>query len=330
MVFGIRADSFPLIGTGHVNRCLILAEILKKKKIKSYFICKDIDKENLNKIKKKKISLLRLKKSNKTNIKLDSDLTIKFIKSKRISHLIIDNYNLDLNWKKKVSNFCKLIVIDDFIFKRTYCDYYVNYHDINKKVLNKKKFFQKKCIKLLGPDFSIIKPFKYRKSKKDIIFVFMGGTDKNNFTLKTMKILNNSNFIKYKIIVMVGKYNNKKKQLINFAKKFKNFLIVKDNYKDLYNFFARSKLVISGGGVTMYENLSYGSNSLFIPQSEIQKKIIYNYINHNLLNFVSRPKFLNVKKISRILDYDNQRNIFKRKKIFNKNGAIKIIKNIIN
>ena len=48
MVFGIRADSFPLIGTGHVNRCLILAEILKKKKIKTYFICKDIDKENLN------------------------------------------------------------------------------------------------------------------------------------------------------------------------------------------------------------------------------------------------------------------------------------------
>ena len=51
MVVGIRADSSKTLGTGHVNRCLIIAKLAKKKKIKSYFISKNIDKETIQRSK---------------------------------------------------------------------------------------------------------------------------------------------------------------------------------------------------------------------------------------------------------------------------------------
>lgn len=326
MVVGIRADSSKTLGTGHVNRCLIIAKLLKKKNIKSYFISKNIDKETVKQLKNKNITFHKIRNFKEDEINKDSELTIKYIKLKKITHLIVDNYNLNFKWKKKVSNICKLIVIDDFFFKKTYCDIYINYHD-SKKIMDKKKnFFKKDCKKLLGPKFSIIKPFRYLKKKKKIIFVFMGGVDKNNYTYEIMKFLNHNIFSKYKKIIMIGKFNRNKNQLIRFARDLKNFSTIGDNYKNLYDFFAQSKLVISGAGLTMYEHISYGVNSIVIPQSSVQLKILK---NHKNLNFVNSPAELKKNKIIKLINFFDRKKFLKKTKMFNKEGVSEIIKHII-
>ena len=50
------------------------------------------------------------------------------------------------------------------------------------------------------------------KKKKNLIFVYMGGVDNNNTTMKIIDLLKSKEFLNFKIIVLIGEKNSKKKK----------------------------------------------------------------------------------------------------------------------
>jgi len=191
-----------------------------------------------------------------------------------------------------------------------------------------KRFLKKNCKKILGPKYAIIKNLKEKKIKNDslpLIFVFMGGIDSKNYTSKIIHYLQNEKFKKYKIIILVGEKNLHKKKILFLVKKNKNFLVKIGNLKNLFYFFKKSSLVISGGGVTMYEHLYAGSNSLVIPQSNLQKRICENYDTKKIINYIKSIKELNLSLLSKCLkNKPTKKTILKRKMLFDGNGAARL------
>ena len=331
MNIAFRTDSSLSIGTGHVHRCLNLARKFKKKTNSCYFFLNDFS-GNINNLVEKEFNIFTYpnKNFNYSNQKLnllDANLTIKFIKKLKIDLIFLDHYLLDEKWEKKVSKFCKIVFLSDFINRKSFCDYYLNYNLAYENSLIKNNFFKKDCKKLIGLDYSIIKDLPYLKTfKKNKISIFMGGVDKKNFTSKLIKIFSDKFFSKFKIIVVLGIRNKKKLQIEKQIKKYRNFQIVKGNKKNLYSTFINSKLVVTSVGTTMFEHIVLGLNSVIIAQNNNQKRAAKSLSSLNILNFLNSGKDLNKYYFIKILNENNLQN--KKKKfqsLIDTNGSNRIV-----
>ena len=160
MNLGFRVDASKDIGYGHWFRCLNLSRILKSNN--TYFFSKSY----VNNLKDSKINLIKLKK----NISKDLELIElkKKIQINKIDILIIDNYEYGYSFQKKIKKYVKkLIIIDDYINKKYFCDIYLNYSFFNS---SEKKFLKRKNFKLaIGTKYlPLDKKFHFLKKKKRI------------------------------------------------------------------------------------------------------------------------------------------------------------------
>jgi UDP-2,4-diacetamido-2,4,6-trideoxy-beta-L-altropyranose hydrolase len=333
MNIAFRTDSSFTIGTGHVHRCLNLAREFKKKNIKCYFFTNEYP-GNINILIKNEFDLVRLSTkyskdfySKKQNI-IDSKSSIKLIKKLKIDLIFLDNYLINENWEKNVSKFCKIVFLSDFINRKSFCNYYLNYNTPYENNYISRNLLNPKCKKLIGANYSIIKDLPNLKKKKieKKITIFMGGVDSKNFTSRLINILSDKLFFKFEKIIVIGVKNKRVNIIANQIKNLRNFKIVIGNKKNLYSSFANSKLVITSVGTSMYEHFALGLNSIVIAQNKLQKKVISSLSVLNLINFVYDKRHINKDYIYKIL---NQKNLVEKKKIlqnlFNTKGTRRIV-----
>ena len=79
---------------------------------------------------------------------------------------------------------------------------------------------------------------------------------------------------------MLGINCNYTDEALSISRKNKFVKIIKKNYNSLKYFFENYDLIISSGGLSMYEQIYCRTNSLIIPQNKYQKKICYNFDNY--------------------------------------------------
>lgn len=332
MNIAFRTDSSFSIGTGHIHRCLNIARKFKIKKIKCYFFTNDYP-GNINKLIQEEFTLCKIstkKKdgiySDKVNI-IDANVSIKLIRKHSIDLIFLDNYLINEKWEKKVSKYCKIVLISDFLNRKSFCDYYINYNTPYENSFMSKNL-DNKCKKLIGSDYSIIKDLPNLKKKKleKKITVFMGGVDTKNYTTKLVNILSHKIFINFKKIIVIGVKNKNAKILENQVKNLDNFKIIKGNKKNLYSVFSNSKLVITGVNTSMHEHLALGLNSIVIAQNKLQNKVIDNLSKLNLINFIKYKRNITKYYIYNVLRQKNLSNKNKLlKKLFDSKGTHRIV-----
>jgi len=338
MNIGFRTDSSYIIGTGHIHRCLNLAESFKKKRVNSFFISRNYP-GNINNLIKKKFKLVELKCSNlkkkpfNSQIIKDAEQTIYNIQKFKIKLIFIDNYYINELWENIVGEHCKIVLISDFLERKTKCDYYINCNVFYESSKDYKRILKKNCKKLIGPKYAIIKNFNNKtvnKKNKNKISVYMGGVDTKNYTTKIISILKKNLFKKYKILIIIGQKNLKKNNIINQIKNYKNFEFSIGNKKDLFNYFKDSSLVISNGGTSMYEHMTLGLKAIIVAQTKIQKKICKNLSEANLINFFSAKSNLNSGNINKVLKKKiNFKKSEELKKLYDGKGSKRIVKYLI-
>ena len=126
-----RVDSSLKIGTGHVMRCLALAQVLKEHDVNVEFICRKHKESLIGKIRLSGFFVheLRVCKEVYFDNKLahshwlgatqqqDTDDCIDILKMENAHWLIVDHYGLDEKWEKSIKPYCEnLMVIDDLSF----------------------------------------------------------------------------------------------------------------------------------------------------------------------------------------------------------------------
>ena len=150
MNIAIRVDSSKKIGSGHIYRTLSLAQKFKEKNFKIIFICQNLPGNLINLIKKRNFKIkiihntfLRSERKILTNhfkawtarMQInDSKKTIMILNANRCDWIVTDHYGLSTIWEKEVIKYSKILVIDDLLNKKHFCNLYVNYHaKISKK-----------------------------------------------------------------------------------------------------------------------------------------------------------------------------------------------------
>ena len=120
MKVAFRADASYKIGTGHVIRCLTLAEELRRKNVDCTFICRDHVGNTTDRIIKQKFQVLRLSNAEEFQAtscndvahaawlgcdwEMDAAQTKKCLEEIQPDWLIADHYALDYRWEQYLSN----------------------------------------------------------------------------------------------------------------------------------------------------------------------------------------------------------------------------------
>ena len=199
-----RADSSSTIGTGHIMRDLVLAKQFKDDNI--IFATQEL-KGNINFRIKEASYQIEILNSN------EIDEVIKLIKEYNIHRVVIDNYNIDYDYEKKLKEetSVEIFVFDD-TYKKHYCDILLN-HNIYAQKEKYKTLVPKTCELRCGPKYTLLRDefLNINKNKKNnknkTFFIAMGGSDPLNLNLKILKILKKYKNIKVNLITTQSNQN---------------------------------------------------------------------------------------------------------------------------
>lgn len=287
-----RVDSSFDLGTGHIMRCLTLAEQLRKKNASVSFVSRALPGNIINIIKEKGYQVFELSiESDFNNTSFfdyyeknwleDAKETLNIIKKNisTIDLLILDHYGIDCKWESvlypEVNN---LMVIDDLANREHKCDILLDQNFYLGLENRYTSLVPEKCRLLLGPQYVLLREefvaladsMKDRNGQINRILVFFGGTDPTNETEKTLRALSNFG-AKFQLDVIVGATNPNKKNIQAFCEKHNNFHYF-TQVSNISEFMNQADLAIGAGGTTTWERCFFGLPSITIIVADNQKE----------------------------------------------------------
>lgn len=305
MTIAFRADSSVTIGAGHISRCLALAEELQKQNQQIIFICCDLPGN---------LSNLILKKGYMTEILPASDIfrpakeVIELLAGKNIypNRFILDHYQLGYEWEKELKEkSIPLMVIEDRPNRSHVCDTLLVQNASEPEAATYREFVPSGCRLLLGPQYALLRPEFYTARKQlkresrlpERLFVFFGGTDPTNETLKVIKALSGSETFDFQIDVVTGSGNPCCDRIIQNLKGLpgSQLHIQTDKMAEL---MTQADLAIAAGGVNTFERFCLGLPTIAIGISEDQLDILKRLGEEGYLYYLGASADVTVEGIS--------------------------------
>ena len=287
-----RVDASLQMGTGHVMRCLTLAQALKENGADVEFICRKHKGNLIDKIRLNGFNVYELDVLEEVDDKLahshwlcatqqqDADDCIEILKAEKIDWLIVDHYSLDREWHRKLRHYVdKIMAIDDLADRNFDCDILLNQNLGSQKedYLNK---VPDNIELLLGPNYALLRPefselrgqaLQKRKNTKKIknILVSVGGSDTENLTYKILQSLDDFN-----VVVVLGEASPYNDMIKSYAKERGIEVIV--NANNMAELMLDADLAIGAAGSTSWERCCLGLPTLLFITAENQRAIAEN------------------------------------------------------
>ncbi|WP_024872839.1 UDP-2,4-diacetamido-2,4,6-trideoxy-beta-L-altropyranose hydrolase [Tolumonas lignilytica] len=333
-----RVDSSIDIGTGHVMRCLALADEFKNHEIKTHFICRDLP-GNIHKLILTRghsvtvLPLLALYKS----IAQENDyagwlqVTQEQDAQECISHLkqlnlpsrpiiIADHYALDKSWEVLIKNHSQLLIIIDDLVREHEADIIID-QTLGRSEKEYEKSSQCKTI-LVGSEYAMIRSQFYLKREESIcshnerpmnIFISMGGSDKDNILALILDELKNNKILWIKkIAILINSTSSNYKQIEKITHQCNYDIELINFVDDMANFMSNYSLAIGAPGTTTWERATMGIPAVLIPIAENQQDItrVYKKYNAGEILFPNEIKNNLISALNKIKDnYEDLRNI---------------------
>ncbi|UOQ44121.1 UDP-2,4-diacetamido-2,4,6-trideoxy-beta-L-altropyranose hydrolase [Halobacillus salinarum] len=228
----IRADASVEIGTGHIMRCLTLAEELREMGCIVSFICRKLPGNLITYVKKvKQFPIIELPLPSNTfsrstslnhahwlgaHWKEDVSQTTAALAEKKADWMIIDHYGIDYHWEREIKSFVsRIMVIDDLADRAHICDVLLDQNLYKNPTERYNHLVPKETIQLLGPSYALLraefrdarKKLRKRSGKVNRILISFGGSDPTNETLKALEGFLQLQKPEIKVDVVVGETN---------------------------------------------------------------------------------------------------------------------------
>ena len=304
MKVAIRADASTAIGSGHVTRCLTLADALRGCGAKTLFICRAHEGNLIAHVRKQGHRCAVLASANddcsafesdeealppnspwlETHWRQDAKETMNVLERVQAwDWLIVDHYALDWRWEQSMrARAKKIMVIDGETRSRHDCDIFLHQsplaNDENYRNLAPAscRFLTGINFVLLRPEFSDLRPVALarRKNMTDIrrLLVTFGGADPNNLTDAVLRQLSIAELPRdCTIDVILGASFPYRTEIETMAASVSapvNILLSVDN---MAKHMARADLAIGSGGMTAWERCCLGLPSITIMAAENQR-----------------------------------------------------------
>lgn len=315
MKIAFRVDASLSIGSGHVVRCLTLADALRKKGAHCVFITKAHPGNLIELIKSRSFDVFIIPTGPDSgeeyiqNEKFwlggtqrdDAIKSIDLCKSNNFTPdaMITDHYSLDDSWEKIFqSHFpeAKIIVIDDLCNRKHEC-YLLIDSTLERQSVEYKPFVSSECILLMGTDYALLREdfaqlrsLAYEKRKNIAsprkVLITMGGVDINNITGALLKRISNNIDTQIDLItVVLGVSCPHKDEIIRIAKECKFNVEVLININNMPQVMLENDIAIGALGSTTWERAVLGLPTINLAIAENQLVIVEKLIDKGFIVF---------------------------------------------
>lgn len=292
----IRVDASIQIGSGHLMRCLSLADALRRKDFEVRFLCRDLH-GNLSDYVRTRgypVHLLSaptpgqksqgsLAHSSWLEVSMEQEIdeVLTYLKHEDLflKCLITDHYALDCEWenalRKKTE---RILVIDDLADRKHECDALVDQNLFEDYLTRYNGLVPENCKKLLGPAFALLRPefaelrsnLRTRNGAVRRVLIFLGGSDPANETTKVLNAVEALRRRDLEIDVVLSSIAPHRREVEDKAKSMGN-VKVHVNTDRMAALMANADLCIGAGGVTSWERCCLGLPSVVLTVAQNQE-----------------------------------------------------------
>ena len=277
-VLYIRTDANEVIATGHVMRCLTIAEEYRKKAGEVCFIISD---ENLAKMIDRRRYNVIVTNTKWNSVDIESEYKLLKHKIRRSDWLLIDSYHIYSSYAARIKQLLNVVVFDDMFSEKKIADVIINYNVFYRRFDYLNRYKHEKCILLLGEkyvplrkQFREIEPeINVRKYERPKILLMCGGADKPNLIYETLQYLKENKpelFLQVDWKIVVGSFYSNIDQLNLLIQGYLNIELL-CNVENMAALMNKCDLCVTAASTVLYECCAMLLPTLFFVVSEDQK-----------------------------------------------------------
>ena len=279
----IRTDSSAQIGSGHLVRCLTLADELRRRGAEVWFVSRELPGNLIHLIAERGYRVARLPPPVSNGISgkeipswlgvtqgLDADETLAAIDG-RVDWMVVDHYGLDRSWEQRIRRSAdRVFVIDDLADRPHDADALL---DQNFRITGHASRYDALvapgCRQMLGPRFAMLQPV-YRLLRAAMVprnagvrrvLVFFGAHDAQRTVLRVVEALRRPEFAALNVDVVPGSDPQLAAEVKLLARD-SMAISVHDSPASLAYLLARADLAVGACGTTTWERACLGLPSL--------------------------------------------------------------------
>lgn len=352
-----RVDVALHIGTGHLQRCLTLANQLKQKLIRSIFFVRQYDGNLLDIVDRSGFeyyiigtSVNKFFSSNHSewlglSQQNDCGDFLQAASDFRIDALVIDHYSIDSVWESAVKEHLSLpiLVIDDLANRKHNCEVLLDQNYWPNIDVRYNGLLPNHSQKLLGPKYALLKPTyeemrqsstdRNRKVGLNSILVNFGGV--GDLLLWQIVIPALLKCLKYNFHIITGKLPAEHYAMLHDLVKGESHVKMQETTNKMPELMNTSIYCLGACGSTVWERFCLGLNSALIDIAENQKELVEGLYRSNLIDYLGDLESVNTDKIHEFissLNLEDDRYKQRRKKIMqlvDGKGAERVVDNIM-
>jgi len=296
-----RVDASIQMGTGHVMRCLTLAEELRRLGHSCVFICREHPGNLREFIIDKSFVVHLLSTTSGVNFtvenddtahaewlgvswRIDAEQTLAALGSMEVDWLVVDHYALDARWEKLLAKAAgQIMVVDDLADRHHACNLLLD-QNLGREIADYDHKVPEHCTRLIGPKYALLRPefaelrersLKRRENPElKRILISLGGVDRTNVTGKILEALEETRLPKEtQIDVIMGAAAPYLNEVRQKAAKLPFKSKVSVNVSDIGERMCMADLAIGAAGSTSWERCCLGLPAILVVLADNQKMV---------------------------------------------------------
>jgi UDP-2,4-diacetamido-2,4,6-trideoxy-beta-L-altropyranose hydrolase len=291
----IRADASIAIGSGHVMRCLTLADALRERGAQCRFVCREHPGHLIENIRQRGFEVRTLPHRAGwcptgtdsahaawvgADWETDAQETELGAGKTAPDWLIVDHYALDARWERALRpHVGRIMVIDDLADRPHDCDLLLD-QNLQARPDRYRGLIPETCQRLLGPRYALLRPqfLEARKSLRERdgqvrrILVAFGGVDAQGATLLALEAIARLDRPDIAVDVVITSACPHRQEIEARCGKLPNVRLHVD-VENMAGLMAAADLAIGAGGSMTWERCCLGLPSLAISIAENQRSI---------------------------------------------------------
>ncbi|WP_366515423.1 UDP-2,4-diacetamido-2,4,6-trideoxy-beta-L-altropyranose hydrolase [Salinisphaera sp.] len=315
-----RVDASIAIGTGHVMRCLTVADALAAQGVECHFICRTHSGHMINVIRSHGFKAHPLPPAGAGALESgesaqpphaawlgvswqeDAEQTREVTRHLRPDWLVVDHYALDKRWEESVSpRGCRLLVIDDLADRGHSCDLLLD-QNLGRVAEHYSALVPPACLCLTGPDYALLRSefpqmraaSLARRAKPQLkrLLITMGGVDKDDITGKVLDALGSCDLAPdVQIEVVLGRLAPWLDSVRDKAAAMPRLTRVAVDVNDMARRMTEADFAIGAAGSTSWERCCLGLPALTLVLAENQTSVA------NALSRAGACKYLEIEDL---------------------------------